>query len=73
MPCKKCALNFKKRHFEENLKSLAIFKSLPLPFGSMYFNETWNICLVVLCFCQEKIRKDLLECVWRFCNPKFEN
>ena len=21
MPCKKCALNFKKRHFEENLKA----------------------------------------------------
>ena len=29
MPCKKCALNFKKK----KAKKLAIFKSLPLPFG----------------------------------------
>ena len=43
MPCKKFALNFKKRYFEEN-KKLAIFKSMPLPFGSVYFNETWHIC-----------------------------
>ena len=48
MPCKKCALNFKKRYVEEDLKKLTIFKSMPLPFGSVYFNETWYICLVVL-------------------------
>ena len=30
------------------LIKLAIFISLSLPFGSMYFNETWYICLVVV-------------------------
>ena len=26
---------------------MPIFKSLPQPFSSMYFNETWHICSVV--------------------------
>ena len=43
-----------------------------MPFGSMYFNETWHICFVVLICYHEYIRKDLLEHFWRFCNPKFE-
>ena len=47
MPCKKGAMNFKKRHFEKKQK-LAIFKSLPKPFRSMYFNETCQICLLDL-------------------------
>ena len=40
MPSKKCALNFKKRHFEKKWENLTIFKSLPQPFGSLYFSET---------------------------------
>ena len=60
MPCKKCALNFKKRDVEEDFKKLTIFKSMPLPFGLVYFNETWYICLVVLSCYKEYIRKDLL-------------
>ena len=39
MLCKKCALNFKKRHFEESQKT-GYFQIIALPFGSMYFNET---------------------------------
>ena len=37
MPCKKFELNFTKRHFEKKTEKLAIFKSLPQPFGSMNF------------------------------------
>ena len=47
MPCKKCALNFDKNYCKKT-KKLIIFKSLPLPFRYMFFNETWHICLVVL-------------------------
>ena len=40
----------KKRHFEKNTQELAIFKSLPQPFGSMYFIETRHIySVVILC------------------------
>ena len=48
MPCKKYALSFKKRDVEEDLRKLTIFKSMPLPVGLVYFNETWYNCLVVL-------------------------
>ena len=43
MPCKKCALNFKKRHFEESYKKLAILKSFRMPFGFTYFNELGTV------------------------------
>ena len=41
-------------------------------FGSMYFSETWHICLVALFCFQEKILKDFLEYFWRFCISNFE-
>ena len=41
-------------------EKLAIFKSLPLPIGFIYFLETRHICLVVLSYYHEQIRKDLL-------------
>ena len=40
IPCKKCALNFKKSEISKKTKNLAIFKSLHLPFGSLCFSET---------------------------------
>ena len=41
MPYKKRALNVKKQYFDDkNPQKLAVFKVLPEPFGSMYFNET---------------------------------
>ena len=52
MSCKKCMLNFKQRRFEKPTEKLAIFKSLPQPFGSKYFNETWHIYLVVFSCCK---------------------
>ena len=57
----KNALWISKRDILKNTKKLVIFKSLPLPFGFTYFNETWLICLVVLSCYQEYIRMDLLE------------
>ena len=55
MPCKKCALNFKKRHFEKKTpQKLAIFKSLPEPFSSVYFSET---CLMVLSYSSKKFAR----------------
>ena len=63
---------FQKATFWRKLKKLTIFKSLPLPFGLMYFNETWHICLVVLFCYQEWIHKNLLEYFWRCCNPNLE-
>ena len=38
---------YQKTTFWRKLKIPAIFNSLPLQFGSMYFNETWQICLLV--------------------------
>ena len=33
---------------KKKTEKLAIFKSLPQPFGSVYFNKIWHIYLVVL-------------------------
>ena len=48
-------IEFQKQHFEKQQK-VAIFKSLSQPFGSMYFNETWQIILVDL-FCYQEMNK----------------
>ena len=39
---------FQKVTFWRKLKKMAIFKSLPLTYGSMYFIGTWHILLVAL-------------------------
>ena len=67
MPCKKCAFEFQKGYIVNKTKKLAIFKSLLLPFGSMYFNESGaDFFSGSLCY-RKQIRKNLLEYFWRFC------
>ena len=56
----------------KNNKKLAILKSLPQPFGSLYIDETWQISLMVLFCSSELICKNFREYVWRYCTPKFE-
>ena len=46
---------FQKATFQRKLIKLAIFKSLPRPFGSIYFNETCQICLMAGAFLLSRI------------------
>ena len=64
-------LNFKSDILEKSRK-IAISKSLPKPFGSMYFNEVGTIIEWFFLSSTKIIRKDLLRCFWINCNPKFE-
>ena len=58
--------HFQKVTFWRKLnKKLAVFKSLPPPFGCMYFSETWHICLVILSYYKTKSARICQNIFWK--------
>ena len=72
MPCKKCALNFEKRHCKGSYKNGFFKNHFPCRLVPSMSMKLGTFFLVVFFVIRNKSRKDLLEYFWRFCNSNFE-